>query len=66
MASIHDIPNFEYPSNSRRWMGKKTWGNNTIRRLLQDIWLHTQREDVANTFRLRPPQRNRRSHNDAI
>ena len=37
-----------------------------IRRLLQGISLHTQREDGANTSRLRPLQRNRRSHNDAI
>ena len=28
--------------------------------------LQTQREDGANTSRLRTPQRNRRSHNDAI
>ena len=45
---------------------KKTWGNTIIRRFLQSIWLHTQREDGANTTRLWPLQRNRRSHDDAI
>ena len=40
--------------------------NNIICRLLQSLWLHTQREDGTNNTRLRPTQRNRRSHNDAI
>ena len=30
------------------------------------IWLHTQREDGANTSGQQSSQRNRRSHNDAI
>ena len=37
-----------------------------ICRFLQGILLHTQREDEANNSRLRPSQRNRRSHNDGI
>ena len=61
---IHDITNFGNPSNSRRC--KKHWGSNIICKLLQGLWLHTQREDGANTSRLRLPQRYRRSHNDAI
>ena len=40
---------------------KKTRGSNIICRTL-----HTQRGDGANTTRLWPIQRNRRSHNDAI
>ena len=44
---------------------KKTWRNNIICRVLQGHWRYTQREDGANTTRLRPTQRNRRSHNDA-
>ena len=49
----------------------------TIRRILEGVrtkkprdnngvWLHTQREDGANTTRLWPTQRSRRSHNNAI
>ena len=45
---------------------KKLRGNNIIRRLLQSLWLHIQREDGVNSSRLRPPQNNRRSHKDAI
>ena len=45
---------------------KKPRGNNIICRLLQGIWLHTQREYGANTTHLRPLQRNSCSHNDAI
>ena len=48
--SIHDITNFDYPSNSWRCMCKKPWGNNIICRLCQSLWLHTQREDGANTM----------------
>ena len=73
--SIHDITNFDYTSNSRSRKKKKkttknkkkqTWRNNIIYRLLQGLWLHTQREDGANTPHLRPTQRNRRSDNDAV
>ena len=45
---------------------KKPRGNNIICRLRQGLWLHTQRKDGANAYRLLPTQRNRRSHNDAI
>ena len=45
---------------------KKPWGNNIIGRLLPGTWLHTKREDGANTSCLRSPQRNRRSDYDAI
>ena len=47
-------------------MYKKLRGYNIIRRLLQDLWFQTQREDKANTIRLWPTQRNRRSYNAAI
>ena len=63
---IHDVTNFDYPSNSWRCTCKKPTSNNIICRLLQGIWLHTQREDGANVSRLRSTQRNRRSYNDAI
>ena len=50
-----------------RWcMCKKPRGNNIICQLRQGLWLYTQRKEEANTTRLRPTQRNRRSHNDAI
>ena len=39
---------------------------NIIRWFLPCIWLHTQREDGANTSRQRPSQRNRRSHSDGL
>ena len=45
---------------------KNSWRNNIIRRLLQGLWFHAQREDGANTIRFRPIKRNRRSHNEAI
>ena len=45
---------------------KKPSVNTIICRLLQGIWLHTQRDNGANTSRLRTPQRNRCIHNDAI
>ena len=45
--------NFDYPSNTWRCTC-----NNIICRLRQGLWLHTQREDGANTTRLRPTQRN--------
>ena len=35
-------------------------------RLLQGVWLHTQKENGANTSRLQPPQRNCHSYNDTI
>ena len=38
--------------------GKKIRGSNIICRLHQGLWLHTQRENGANTTRLRPTQRN--------
>ena len=63
--SINDITNLDYLSNSRCTC-KKPWRNNTICRLLRDLWLHTQREDGANTTYLRTTQRNHHSHNDAI
>ena len=44
------------------YVQKKTRGNNIICRLLQGLWLRTQREDGANTTRQRPTQRNCRSH----
>ena len=45
---------------------KKPRGDNLIRRLFQDLWLYTRRKYRANTIRLRPTQRNRRSYKDAI
>ena len=60
--SIHNITNFDYPSNSRRCTCKKPWGNNIICWLLQGLWLHMQREDGANTTRLWTTKRNCRSH----
>ena len=48
------------------YVQKKPRGNIIISRLLQGIWLHTQREDGANNSQLQPPLRNRRSHNDVI
>ena len=43
---------------------KKPIGNNIIYRLLRGLWLHTQRGDGANSTRLQPTPKNRRSHND--
>ena len=45
---------------------QKPRGSNIICQLLQGLWLHTQREDGANTTHLWLTQRNCRSHNDAI
>ena len=45
---------------------KKPVGDTIICRPLQGIWLHTQKEDGANTSSLRFSERNCRSHNDAI
>ena len=59
--------NVSLPSSASPWMAFWAWSkgqNITICRLLQFLSLHTQREDGANTNRLRPLQRNRRSHND--
>ena len=64
--SIPDITNFDYPSNIGRCSCRKLPGNPIICRLLLGIWLHTQREDGANTSGLRSPLRNSRSHNGAI
>ena len=50
-------------SNFWRCSRKKPRGNTIIWRLLQGIWLYTQREDGANTRRRQSPQRNRHSHN---
>ena len=50
-------------SNTRKCTCKKTWANNIICRLLQGLWLHRKREDGANTTRIRPTLRNRRSQN---
>ena len=47
-------------------MLKKPSGNNIICQLRQGLWLHTQREDGANTTCLLPTQINCCSHNDAI
>ena len=49
-------------------MRKKPWGNNTISRLLQGFWLHTQREDgLNNTSQQIPPtQRNCCNHNKML
>ena len=51
-------------SNSRRCMCKKPTGNNIICRLYQGLWLHTPREDGANTTCLWPTRRNCHSHNN--
>ena len=40
---------------------KKHWRNNIIGQIRQGFLLHTQRVDGANTTRLLPTQRNRRS-----
>ena len=45
---------------------KKPRGDSIICKHLQDIWLHTEREDGGNTSGLRPLLRNRRNYNDAI
>ena len=45
---------------------KNPTGNNIICRLHQGLRLYTQSKVGANTIRLRPTQRNRRSYNDAI
>ena len=52
--SIYDISNFDYPSNSRRCTCKKPRGNNIICWLIQGLWLHTQKENGANTSHQRP------------
>ena len=43
---------------------QKTRGNTLIRRFLQGIWVHTQREDRENTIRVWSPQGNCHSHNE--
>ena len=45
---------------------KKPTSNHIICRLYQGLWLHSQRKDRANSTRLRPTKRNRRSHNDSL
>ena len=52
------------PLNSR-CSCKTPRSNSIIYRPLKGFCLHTQREDRVNTSCQRPPQRNRRSHNDA-
>ena len=46
--------------------GKKPIGDNIICRLYKGLWFHIQREDGANSTRIRSTKRNRRSHNDSI
>ena len=41
-------------------------GNYIICKHFIGFWLHTRGEDGANATGLRPTERNRRSHNDAI
>ena len=53
------MKNSDNPTNSRRSSCEKPWGDNLMARFFQNIWLHTQRKDVSNTFRPRSPQRNR-------
>ena len=43
-----------------------TYLHNIICRLYQGLWFHSQREDGANSTRIRPTKRNRRSHNDSL
>ena len=64
--SIHDITNFDNPSDIGRCPCKKPRGDTIICRLLHGIWLHTQREDEAYNSSLRSCQRNRRIHNYVI
>ena len=45
---------------------KKPTGNNIICRLYQSLCFHSQREDGANSTRIWPTKRNRRSHNDSL
>ena len=59
--SIHDITNFDNPSNTWCSCKKIPRGDTTICRFLQGIW---QREGGVNTSSLWSPQRNHRSHND--
>ena len=54
-GEIDSHHNFDCPSNSRWCTCKKTWGNKIIHGLL-GIWLHTPREDRANTSCLQPPK----------
>ena len=63
--SIHNITNSDNLLNFRTSLCKKPWGNSLFCRFLQGIWLHTQRDGV-NTSSLWLPQRNNRSHNDAL
>ena len=44
---------------------KKPTGNNIICRLHKGLWFHTEREDGANSTRIRSTKRNRCSHNDS-
>ena len=69
--SIHEITNFDYPLNSRRCTGKKKQKKTkkldaTISFVDFSKAFDSLHRDGANTSRLRPTQRNRRSHNDAI
>ena len=42
---------------------KKSRGNTLVRRFIQGIYFHTQREDGANISNVWSPQRNCHSHN---
>ena len=64
--TIHDITIFDNITNIGRCLCKKPCGDTIICRLLQGIWLHTQREDVTNTSCLWSSQRNRCSHNEGV
>ena len=44
----------------------KTTGDNTISRLYQGLWFHSQREDGTNSTSIRHTKRDRRSHNDSL
>ena len=60
--SIHNITNFDYPLNSRCTRKKPS---NYLSTSLMPLTPYA-REDGTNTSRLRSPQSNRRSHNDAV
>ena len=46
--------------------GKKPTGDNTICRLYQGLWFHSQREEGTNPTSIRPTKRNRSSNNDYL
>ena len=59
---IHNITNSDNPLNFRMSSCKKLHVDTVICWFLQGIWLHTKREDGANTSSLWSPQRNCHSH----